>query len=132
MIKFNKKRILVISVIAILIGFNSVFAKDFGEVVMGFKDGILNTVTSAALVFAFLFFLWRLFDFMLKLGNDAGGSEVEEGKKWLTHAIIILFVFISIFALVNLVEDSLKLDNSSKVQIDLSTHSLSGDGSSVQ
>jgi hypothetical protein len=36
---------------------SSVLAKNFGEVVKGFTNGLLKDITSLALVFAFLFFV---------------------------------------------------------------------------
>ena len=127
---FNKKKI-IFSIIFGGVFSNITLAKDFGHVVNGFTNGILHTITIAALVFAFTFFLWRLFVYMLSLAKDPSGDTIKEGKKWLVYAVIILFIFVSIFALVNMVKKSLKLDESSNIQLNIKTHSINT-GSGIQ
>ena len=118
---FNiKKIILIFSILVIITDF--VFAKNFGEAVKGFTNGILHTATTVALIFTFSFFLWRLFVYMLVLAQDPSSEKVKDSKKWLIYAIIILFVFVSIFALVSMVKKSLKLDESQKIDINIRTH----------
>jgi hypothetical protein len=72
------------------------------------------------LVFAFLFFVWRLFRFMIALAEGENANEIKEGKKWMLYAVIVFFVFVSVFGIVKLLKEDLNLNNSSQIKLHLS------------
>jgi uncharacterized membrane protein len=93
------------------------FAKTFSDLVKTFVDGTLAQITKLAFLFAFLFFLYRIYVFMVNLNEGAGTEKIKEGKKWLVYAIILFFVFVSIFGLVNIMKNSLKFDNNKDIDL---------------
>ncbi len=115
-----KKNKILISGITIFSLASFVLAKDFAGVVSGFTNGILKTITGLAFVFMTLFFVYRLFIFMKNLADSPESKEVEEGKKWIIFAILVFFVAVSIFGIVKLVKNSLKLnDENNATQLQL-------------
>ncbi len=76
-------------------------------------EGIIDTITELLglvmpllLSLAVIFFVYALLKYVLK-----AGEEKEEARGQMIWGVVILFVMISVWGLVNLLKDSADLDN---------------------
>ena len=77
-------------------------------------SGNINKVVVVLAGFAFVVFVYGVVKFIYKAGDE---KAREEGKSAITWGIIIFFVMVSVWGLVNLITSSVKLD-SDKLNID--------------
>lgn len=81
----------------------------------GLTDAIANImdVIDAAipllLAVAVIIFLWGLVQFMFKIGGDEG---TQRGKQIMIWGIVVLFVMVSVWGLVGLLQSTLGLESS--------------------
>jgi len=117
MLKKNKKKYFSILLSSLFLWSSVSFAKSFDIVVKDFVDGTLANATKLAFFFAFMFFLYRLYAFMVHLGEDGDSEKVRENKKWLVYAIVLFFVFLSIFGLVKILKNSVNLNENKDINV---------------
>ncbi len=100
-----KKKILILSLA--FAPMLSLAAVDGLEGVMGVISDLFGVAMPLILSLAVLYFVWSLTQYMLKDGEDKAAAKTN-----MIWGIIILFVMISVWGLVNVLGDTLDLDNS--------------------
>lgn len=74
--------------------------------------GIFSKIVSALMPFivglAVLFFMWGVFQFIRASGNE---EELTEGRNRMIYGIIGIFVMVSVWGLVNLLDKTFGLDS---------------------
>jgi uncharacterized membrane protein YidH (DUF202 family) len=63
--------------------------------------GLINMATPVVIGLAFLFFLWGLMKFVLAAGNE---DKREEGKKIMIWGIVAIFIMVSVWGIVQLLQ----------------------------
>ena len=72
--------------------------------------GLLNTTVPVIFGLCLIYFFWGVAQFIL---HDAGNATSrEEGKKKILWGFIALFIFVSLYGILNLIGDTIDLDNS--------------------
>ncbi len=84
------------------------FATTFTQFVVFFVDEILNKLVIVIIGLATVYFLWGVAKYILH-SDDA--KSREEGRNMMIYGIIAIFVMISVWGFVNLLNQTFKLDN---------------------
>jgi len=85
-----------------------VLAADFAGIVSFFVYMIVNPVVYLIVGFAVVYFLWGVAKYILH-SDDA--KSREEGRSMMIYGIIAIFVMISMWGLVNLLDATFGLEN---------------------
>lgn len=72
--------------------------------------GILNSLIVILIALALFVFLWGLVKFIFRVGGDE--KAVAEGKRVMIWGLIALFIMVSVWGIIELVQDDLGLSNS--------------------
>lgn len=80
--------------------------------VIGVVESIIKQLTPIAFALGLLFFFWGLAMFILKSGEDK-----EKGKNIMIWGTLALFVMASVFGIINLFQDTLKVNNNSGLTV---------------
>lgn len=86
----------------------SSFAATFTEVVVFFVSELVNPTVILIIGFAVVYFFWGVAKYILH-SDDA--KTREEGRGMMIQGIIAIFVMISMWGLVNLLDNTFGLDN---------------------
>lgn len=70
--------------------------------------GLINALIPVIIALAVLFFLWGLVGYILKSDNQEARTGAKNRMFW---GVIIIFVMVSIWGLVNLIDATLGLDD---------------------
>lgn len=84
-----------------------VFAQDIYDFIDEFMD-LMNALIPVIIGLAVVFFLWGLLTYILKTENQEARKEARNRMFW---GIVIIFVMVSIWGFVNLLDNTLGLDN---------------------
>ena len=79
-----------------------------GGLVQAFS-GLLDSLVVVVSALALLVFLWGLVKFIAKAGNE---DAVKEGKRLMIWGVLALFVMVSVWGIVGLIQNELGLENS--------------------
>lgn len=99
---------------ALLLGFSFfiipllTFAATFTEVVVFFVSELVNPTVILIIGFAVVYFFWGVAKYILH-SDDA--KTREEGRGMMIQGIIAIFVMISMWGLINLLDNTFGLDN---------------------
>ena len=81
----------------------------FGSLVNTFISGVLNPLVYLFVGAGVVYFLAGVLKYMRKASDD---KEHEEGRKMMLYGIIALFVMVSVWGLVRVLQGTFVLDNS--------------------
>lgn len=70
--------------------------------------GILNEVVAIAIGFALLGFVWGVFKYLFQKGDP---SKIAEARSFMIYGIIALFVMISVWGLIEMVQELFGFQN---------------------
>lgn len=70
-------------------------------------NGIINTLLPIIVALALLYFFWGLAQFVLSAGDEAKRSEARSIMIW---GVIVIFVMVSVWGLVNVLVSTFNLD----------------------
>ena len=85
-----------------------VFAADFSEIVSFFVYIIVNPLVYLIIGFAVVYFLWGVTKYILHSGD---ARAREEGRSMMIYGIIAIFVMVSVWGFVNLLDETFGLEN---------------------
>ncbi len=89
---------------------------------LGTIQALMNTLVPIIILLAVLYFLWGLAQFVLNAGDDAARTE---GRNKMIWGIVGLFVMVSVWGIVNFLQDAFGTDDNNEIQQgDLPTISL--------
>lgn len=74
---------------------------------------LLNLVVQATVLVgaaALLFFFWGLATYILNAGND---EKKKEGRNIMIWGLLALFIMVSVWGIINVIRDTLELDDNS-------------------
>ncbi len=92
-----------------------VFAQTTGlKGALGKFSELLNIATPLVVALALLFFFWGLAMYILNAGNE---EKKAEGKNIMIWGIIALFIMVSVFGIVKVLQDTFDIKSSSDVKI---------------
>lgn len=108
--KFPKHslRIISLGLCVFLIVPEITFAATFTQVVVFFVGEILNKLVIVIIGLGTVYFLWGVAKYILH-SDDA--KSREEGRGMMVYGVIAIFVMISIWGFVNLLDNTFNLDN---------------------
>jgi len=69
---------------------------------------IINALMPFIVALAVLFFMWGVFQFVKSAGNE---DERTEGRNRMIYGIIGIFVMVSVWGFVNLLDNTFRLDS---------------------
>ena len=78
-----------------------------GDVLVVFTN-IINALMPFIVALAVLFFMWGVFQFVKSAGNE---DERTEGRNRMIYGIIGIFVMVSVWGFVNLLDNTFRLDS---------------------
>jgi len=78
--------------------------------ILGIIRDLINTVLPIIIALALLYFFWGLAKYILSAGDEAARGEARNIMIW---GVIILFVMVSVWGLVNVLVNTFNLDTSS-------------------
>ncbi len=84
------------------------FATTFTQLVVFFVDEILNKLVIVIIGLATVYFLWGVAKYILHADDP---KMREEGRSMMIYGIIAIFVMVSIWGFVNLLDNTFRLDN---------------------
>lgn len=88
--------------------------------------GLVNLIIPVLFGLSLIYFFWGLGQFIL---HDAGNDKTrEDGKKKILWGIVALFVFISIFGIINWIGDTIGITPTSNSQGLLESHPIDNSG----
>jgi hypothetical protein len=105
MIKINKKLVLLYSSLFFMFSFCFTFAKTFKEVVFSFIDSVLSPLVPIIISLTIIYFVWAIIKFVIR----GEVKDKEEAKQMMFWGIVGLFVMVSVWGLVSVVEETLGL-----------------------
>ena len=85
-----------------------VLAQDIGSI-LGIVRDLINTLLPIIIALSLLFFFWGLAKYILSAGDEGARSEARNIMIW---GVIILFVMVSVWGLVNVLVNTFSLDTS--------------------
>jgi len=97
-------------VLKIIIGLflpHLVFAQTLGHM-FGIFTRIINALMPFIVGLAVLFFMWGVFQFVKSSGNE---DEITEGRNRMIYGIIAIFVMVSVWGFVNLLDETFGLQS---------------------
>lgn len=106
--KDTKKYIIIVSSVLLLtplVTFAALFNKSFSSIteLINILIGIMNQMVSIVAALALMFFFWGLANFILHSGDEAKRSE---GKNIMVWGIVALFVMVSVWGLVKVLQNT--------------------------
>ncbi len=105
----NKLPFFLISLLALIAIPEVSFATTFTQFVVFFVDEILNKLVIVIIGLATVYFLWGVAKYILHSDDP---KTREEGRDMMIYGIIAIFVMVSIWGFVNLLDNTFRLDNS--------------------
>jgi hypothetical protein len=92
------------------------FAQDLGafQTLVDSIGTIVQSLTPIVVALALLYFFWGLAKFILAAGNEVDRAKGRDIMIW---GIVALFVMISVWGIVNLLDESLGLDTVDTVDV---------------
>lgn len=82
-------------------------AQTLGDILVLFTR-IINALMPFIVALAVLFFIWGVFQFVKSAGNE---DERTEGRDKMIYGIIGIFVMVSVWGFVNLLDNTFRLDS---------------------
>lgn len=104
--KFDEKIIVVSSIVFGTLSFPHVVqaqVRDFADFVGLLLNGILNPLIVIIITLALIYFLWGMANFILRADDEQARAK---GKQIMIWGIIALFVMVSVWALVAILENT--------------------------
>lgn len=96
-----------------------------GGLITNLANTILDPLVGIALTVALVVFFWGMVKYIKSLGSE---KDKIDGKAMMFWGVIALFVMVSVWGLVNLVSDTLTLDNTPRGNLVLPGSSNGGGG----
>ena len=103
-----------------------VFAQNL-QSVLGVIGGLVSTATPIIVALALLFFFWGLAIYILNAGNE---EKKSQGKSIMLWGVIAIFVILSIFGLVKMLQNTFGIDEGQDASIPSLDIPGGGNGSS--
>lgn len=75
---------------------------------------LINLATPIVVALALLFFFWGLATFILSAGNE---EKRKEGRGIMIWGIIALFIIVSIWGLIRVVQETFNLETSTTIEV---------------
>jgi hypothetical protein len=97
----------VLKIIALLLFPAITMAQTLGDM-LGLFTRIINALMPFIVALAVLFFMWGVFQFIKSAGNE---DERNEGRNRMIYGIIGIFVMVSVWGFVNLLDQTFRLDS---------------------
>lgn len=97
----------IIKIVALLLFPAIALAQTLGNMLQKFTM-IINALMPFIVALAVLFFMWGVFQFVKSSGNE---DDVTEGRNRMIYGIIAIFVMVSVWGLVNLLDNTFRLDS---------------------
>lgn len=103
----KKGKFLVLGLVSLIIAPSVVYGiSNLGDLINFVTDSILMSIIKLIGALAILFFLWGVMKFIRDADNPA---KREEGRQFIIWGIIGLFVMVSVFGLVRILENTFQL-----------------------
>jgi len=77
--------------------------------ILNIVAGLIQGATPIVVALALLYFFWGLASYILKSGDDEGQKKARNTMIW---GILALFIMVSVWGIINVIRDTLLLDNS--------------------
>lgn len=82
--------------------------KDFKSLIEAITDNVFNPLVGIILTLALIYFFWGVFKYIQSAGDE---TKRKEGITMMTYGIIALFVMVSVWGLVNVLQKTFELEN---------------------
>lgn len=78
---------------------------------LGWVQGILSALMPVLVALAIIYFVWGVLKYLMNAGDE---EAQKEGRSMMIYGIIAIFVMVSIWGLVGLLDTSLNLDDAAQ------------------
>lgn len=99
------------------------------EAVLATLARLINTATPIVFALALLAFFWGLAIYIFNSGND---EKKSEGKNIMIWGIIALFIMVSVFGIIRILQQTLGVDTSQSINIPRVNVNVGGTNSTAQ